>query len=249
MTEINDDHGARDRVGISRRTVMKGAAWSAPLLVAAVAAPAYAASQTVPKQFSSWGTTRGSRQSCGSGQNRGYKYTWSIDNSDEDLGYHGVLFPGADQWPTNSVVSDVINLYWLPFQTGTVTQGAGTSMWTTLAYNAGYGTRTGPGGVTYYAWETKQKTPVTVTSGMIDGNKVFHLGPDYQFSITGTECVVPGGKLYVSHAYTYTLNGVQMNNCSGSYNGNFCGGTGNYPSTTDSSPNWRNNGWVGSLAG
>lgn len=249
MTDMNDVRSTRNQAGISRRTVMKGAAWSAPLLVAAVAAPAYAASQTVPKQFSSWGTTSGTRSWCGSWQSSGYNYTWNIDNSDTSLGYHGVLFPNADQWPTNSVVSNVINIYWLPFQTGTVSQGTGTSMWTNLAYNSAYGTRSGPGGVTYYAWETKQKTSVTVTSGMIDSNKVFHLTPDYQFSISNTECVKPGGELYVSHAYTYTLNGIQMTNCSGSFNGNFCGGTGNYPSTSDGSTNWRNNGWVGSLAG
>lgn len=49
MTDINDVRSTRNQAGISRRTVMKGAAWSAPLLVAAVAAPAYAASQCTPE--------------------------------------------------------------------------------------------------------------------------------------------------------------------------------------------------------
>lgn len=49
MTDNNDVQSARPSAGVSRRTVMKGAAWSAPLLVAAVAAPAYAASQCTPE--------------------------------------------------------------------------------------------------------------------------------------------------------------------------------------------------------
>ncbi len=70
MTDINDVRSARNQAGISRRTVMKGAAWSAPLLVAAVAAPAYAASDKVPaKGLNGWVEVG---RSCGFGTNTYY---------------------------------------------------------------------------------------------------------------------------------------------------------------------------------
>ena len=256
MTDINDVRSTRNQAGISRRTVMKGAAWTAPLLLTAVAAPAYAASPPVvlPKAFSSWGTTGGSisGRNCTGSSGR---YTWWIDNtSSSGLSYHGVLFPNATATLKGQQVSNVINVYWLPFNSGTISDTAGTTpagplTWTTLAYDSSYGTVSGPSGRTYYAWVTKLAGPVTVTAAMIDGNDVFHLTPDYKFTVTGNTCV-NGGDLYVSHAYTYSLNGTPMTNptpCN-SYNGNYCGKTAAYPGTGTSDQHWRNNGWVGSLA-
>ena len=257
MTDNNDVQSARQSAGISRRTVMKGAAWSAPLLVAAVAAPAYAASPPLnpPKAFSSWGSTGGS-VSCRNCDGSSGKYTWSIDNtSGSNLSYHGVLFPNATATLKGKQVSNVINIYWLPFNSGTVSSTSGTSdppsalTWTKLAYDSSKGTVTGPNNKTYYAWVTTLAGPVTVTAGMIDGNDVFHLTPDYQFTVTGDTCV-KGGDLWVSHAYTYSLNGTQMTNpnpCN-TYNNNYCGGTANYNNTSNGDVHWRNNGWVGPLA-
>ena len=246
MTGENNVPSARSRGAVSRRTLMKGAVWATPVVAAAMAAPARATSPgAVPKAFSSWGTTWGSVDctTCGGG---GGKYTWNIDNtSTSTVAYHGVLFPDADLWPSGSAVSDVVNIYWLPFSSGDVTSQSGTSpsnpaMWTTLAYEPAYGTVIGPGGNTYYAWVTRLAGPVAVTG--IDSNGVFHLLPDYAFSVT-SDCTA-GGDLWVSHAYTYSLNGVEMSDCSGSYNHNYCGGTGGYPSTSDGTANWRNNSWV-----
>lgn len=230
---------------LSRRTLMKGAAWAVPAVAVAVAVPIAAASTPgVPKAFSSWGTTDGSI-SCWNCSGRAGKYTWSINNTwSSGLNYYGVLFPNAQ---VGQVYSNVINVYWLPFKSGAVSQGAGAPNWTKLAYDASYGTITGPNNVPYYAWVTTFAGSVTVRKQDIDRHGVFHLTPDYQFKVTGDSCV-DAGDLYVSHAYTYSLNGQQMSNCTGSYHGNYCGGSGNYPDTTDGSSNWRNNGWVGPLA-
>lgn len=250
MTDVTDVQSAQKSTGISRRTIVKGAAWAAPAIAIAAAAPAFAASNSVnaPKAFSSWGTTSGS-VSCRNCNGSSGKYTWNIDNtSSSNLSYHGVLIPNATATLLGKTLTNVINIYWLPFNSGSVT-GSGQPQNTLLAYDASRGTVTGPGGKTYYAWVTTFAGPVTVTAAMIDGNDVFHLTPDYKFTVTGDTCV-DGGSLYVSHAYTYSLNGVPMTNptpCN-SYNGNYCGGTGNYPSTSNGSANWRNNGWVGSLA-
>ncbi|QDZ14993.1 hypothetical protein [Humibacter ginsenosidimutans] len=226
---------------------MKGAAWAVPAVAVAVAVPIAAASgPDIPRVFSSWGNTDGT-VTCGRCSGSSGTYSWTIDNtSSSGLSYHGVLFPNAS---VGQVYSNIINIYWLPFNSGTVSNqsGTGTGKWSAPVCDAAtYGTIIGPGSHTYYPWVTKLTGPVTVGAGDVDSNGVFHLTPDYKFTIKSNSCVT-GGDLWVSHAYTYSLNSTQMSNCSGSYNGNYCGGSANYPTTSNNDMHWRNNGWVGPL--
>lgn len=250
MTDNNDVQTARPQSGLSRRTVMKGAAWSAPLVAAAMAAPISAASDNnLPKAFSSWGRTSGSIN-CRNCNGSSGKYTWNIDNtSGSGLSYHGMLWPNATATLLNQTLTNIVNIYWLPFNSGTVTSTGTGAGWSTLAYDSTLGTVTGPDSVTYYPWVTTYAGPITVTAGMIDNNDVFKLPSDYKFTVSNPNCLTLGA-LWVSHAYTYSLNGTQMTNPSPctSYNGNYCGGTANYPSTSNGNTHWRNNGWVGKLA-
>lgn len=246
---------------VSRRTVAKGAVWALPVISVGAAAPAFA--QSAPSQFSSWGTTSASRRcgtsSCGSSTPN--QYTWNIDNtSGSNLSYHGVLFPDAHVGQT---YSNVINVYYLPFNSGTLSNQAGTTgtpHWTPLAYDPAYPTRTGPNGAVYYPWVTTwvdgsgNPASKTLVAGDIDSKGVYHLQPDYRFTVT-SDCTSFKGQLYVSHAYVADLNGSVLP-CTQSVNNNYCGFGGTYPSTTgcpgglpvDSGcAGWRNNGWVGSL--
>ncbi len=241
MVKINDEsvtrEGPKART-VSRRSLAKGAAWTLPVLTIAAEAPVMAASgETVPSQFSSWGTTGADRDCDWSGTNQ---YRWYIDNS-SGVSYHGVLFPHATAGQT---YSDVVNVYYLPFDSGSVS-GSGGGSWSTLAYDSAYPTVTGPGGATYYPWVTSWTGgPVTITAGDIDNNGVFHMSPDYHFTVTAHTSF--SGQLWVSHEYQAKLNG-QFLPCGGSVNNNYCGGTADYPGTSNGDNDWRNNGWVGPL--
>lgn len=84
---------------ISRRTVAKGAAWTAPVILGGVAAPAYAASGNKPTIIPG-PSCKQPGNSCNSGQtrfgiNKGYVFTFTITNtSPKDIWlYNGGTYP------------------------------------------------------------------------------------------------------------------------------------------------------------
>lgn len=252
--------GARGRGPVSRRTVMVGAAWAVPAIMVAAATPAYATqtSQTTMTGYpwSSWGVTWGS-QTCGCSDGHGGKtnsYTWNIDNtSGSNLSYYGVRFYAKSKDALVGTYSGLINVYFLPFKTGSVNTYS-TSGWSTLVYDPSYGTLVGNNGATYYAWVTTYNPSYNVTKGngtiqgpdSINGTQYYwvKIPADYKFTITGTTTdALPN--MYVTHEYYATLNGAKIVN-STSVNSNWTGPSVNFGGSPagDASTGWRNNNWV-----
>jgi len=258
---------------LTRRTVIGAAAWSVPVIALGTASPAYAWNGGTPTTtptfatsghimtgypWSSWGVTWGS-QKCKVSTGGGTKntYSWDIDNtSSSRLPYNGVRFYAKKKTDLYGTYSNLINVYFLPFSTGTVDpHGSQTQGWSTLAYDASYGTLTGPDSAIYYAWVTKYSGSYVVNSDSqicsasqrvsFGGDQYYwmHVPNDYRFTVTGsTTAALP--KMWASHQYYAEIDGAKVVN-STSVNGNYTGASGNYPSTTgDESTGWRNNGWV-----
>lgn len=130
MTDNNDVQSARQSAGISRRTVMKGAAWSAPLLVAAVAAPLAAASGKVPpKGLNGWVTVS---LDCDNGNRYRFDATQGsfVNGGTSDRGIW--LFAG----PTASISGATMIIY-LARQDLSFTNGSTGTGWTNLVRSSG----------------------------------------------------------------------------------------------------------------
>lgn len=129
MTNDTDVRRANESRGVSRRTLMKGAAWAAPLIALAAAAPAYAASGTVPaKGLNGWVTVQ---------RNCVFSNTYSLDGtggsgfvtgSTSDRGIW--LFAG-----TPAAISGATMLVYLSRSDLSFTNGSGTG-WTNLVRSA-----------------------------------------------------------------------------------------------------------------
>lgn len=253
---------APPRRTLSRRAVIGAAAWSVPLIALGTATPAFAASGALSTGYpwSSWGGTWGSQQcKVSKNGNSVNTYTWNIDNT-EDGGAdaYGVRFYATKTTDLYGTYSGLVNVYFLPFNSGQVT-GNGAAGWTTLSYSATndntYGTLIGPSGAKYYAWVTQYSPSYTVdaTHGKIHGptwigNKQYYwigIPNNYAFKVAGsTTNALPA--MYASHEYFALLNGVKIVN-STPVNGNFPGRStdfSNWTSNGDASSGWRNNGWV-----
>ena len=115
----------RQRRGLSRRSLMKGAAWAAPALIVATTAPAYAASAPPLNGLNGWVSVSGSCTRNGS--------TLSLDG-------RGSFTGGGNSdrgiWTfindPNATLEDVQFIVWVKGSDWTFTNGAAQSGWSNL---------------------------------------------------------------------------------------------------------------------
>ncbi|WP_251445753.1 MULTISPECIES: hypothetical protein [unclassified Microbacterium] len=161
MTDMNDVRSTRNQAGISRRTVMKGAAWSAPLLIAAVAAPAYAASGKVPpKGLNGWVELR---RNC---DNNTFVIDGTGSFTNGGTNDRGIwLFAGNTPAP---VISGATIIFYINKSNLTFTNSSG-SGWSNLVRSSGDDGSSPASG--YYAYKTTYTGTWTYHTGnFVDNN-------------------------------------------------------------------------------
>lgn len=164
MTNDTDVRRAYESRGVSRRTLMKGAAWAAPMIALAAAAPAYAASNTVPaKGLNGWVTVErncfiGSTYSLDGTQGSGF-----VTGSSSDRGIW--IFAGSA-----AVISGATMIVYLSRSDLTFINGSGTG-WSNLVRSPGDdGSAPASGFYAYKATYSGTWTYKHSTNGYVDNN-------------------------------------------------------------------------------
>lgn len=176
-TAAKSSHAEAAGTGVSRRTLVAGAAWAVPAVSAVTALPTMAASDDPsPRAYSSWGVVRTVFRN-----DAHTRATITINQTESSgLGYHGVLVPHSNP---GDQLRNLRNVYWFsdPGITFTHTTGSSTN-WSVLTRTDQYGTITATDGTKYYAYETVYLDGGTVTVDAVDQRGVYHLSDDYYFS-------------------------------------------------------------------
>lgn len=163
---------------VSRRTVVKGAAWAAPVVAMASAAPAFAASQNTSIQ--------------GYVQIGGNCSGLTINGTGSGYG----LFIGNTT--TSTTIANPYIIFFLSAPSLTWTTSSGNSGWTAPVY---IGHSTSIGGRTMYGYKTDLTTPVTARAGTTTL-------PDLNFRTTsGNACPGGHTRLYALGERHVTING------------------------------------------
>lgn len=151
---------------INRRSLVKGAAWAAPVVATSAAIPAYAASQCTPdpsiftRNFyhynSAW-------DNGGYVQNGSYTYKfYSFDSTKGDTAY-GTIDTCVLGLCEDSVVTDFKVTLWVPFSSLTFNYGPGNyTAWSPLVRDTSKSSST-VDRITYYAYTTTYGGSLTVS--------------------------------------------------------------------------------------
>lgn len=148
---------------VTRRTLVKGAAWASPVIAFVAAAPASAASCTAPGGcpiMASHGTVSNAFGNPPCTNNNYSQYTWNGATNTSSTSNPGVTFTTTT---TASTITNVTITIWLPVSGLTWTVGSGTD--TGWSAPTSTGTTTTSGGVTFYGYTTTFGGTVTPVAG------------------------------------------------------------------------------------
>lgn len=146
-----------DRSGASRRTIIKGAAWSVPVLAASIATPMAAASVTEPdREFAIQSNFGAGWYPAQQGSTAAGVYQFDCAHGDKYFNVHGTE-PG--DVITNITVTHLVSTHW-PNQLAFSPLAGSNSSWTNLTYVGDEIVA----GVSYKKYETTYTGSVTAVS-------------------------------------------------------------------------------------